>query len=147
MGVLNYQRCRFCTTLPEDLRYTPNHYWLREQSPGVWQVGLTPWAIRLIGDSVEYHFDVVSGDLIKLGQPIGWLEGFKALSDIDSIGNGVFQGENPILVTNLDAIGQDTYGSGWLYVLRGTVDSGLLDARKYAGLLDQTIDEIRDGAG
>jgi glycine cleavage system H protein len=143
MGELNYQRCRFSTALPEELRYTPSHYWLREQSPGIWQVGLTPWAIRLLGDFVECQFDAAPGAQVKLGQSLGWLEGFKALTDIDSVGDGVFQGANPILVTNLDVIAQDAYGNGWLYVLRGTVDSGLLEARRYAVLLDQTIDELR----
>jgi glycine cleavage system H protein len=146
MGELNYQRCRFSAKFPDDLRFTRSHYWVREQSAGIWRVGLTPWAVRLLGDFVEYRFDVAPGTEVTLGQQIGSLEAFKALTDIYAVGTGTFQEANPVLAANLDVIAQDCYGNGWLYMLRGSMDPQLLDGRQYAILLDQTIDEIRGGA-
>lgn len=146
MGELNYLRCRFSAKFPDDLRFTRSHYWVRDQGSGLWRVGLTPWAVRLLGDFVEYHFHVAPGAEIELGQEIGSLEAFKALTDIYSVGTGTFQEANPLLAANLDVIAQDCYGNGWLYMLRGSMDPELLDAQGYAILLDQTIDEIRGGA-
>jgi glycine cleavage system H protein len=146
MGELNYLRCRFAAKFPDDLRYTRSHYWVREKNPGLWQVGLTPWAVRLLGDFVEYRFNVAPGAEVKLGQEIGSLEAFKALTDIFSVGTGTFQEANPLLTVNLDIIAQDCYGNGWLYMLKGSLDPELLDAQRYAVLLDQTIDEIRGSA-
>jgi glycine cleavage system H protein len=146
MGELNYQRCRFSARLPDDVRFTRSHYWVREQSSGLWRVGLTPWAIRLLGDFVEQHFAVAPGAQVTLGQVIGWLEAFKALTDLYAVGTGTFEGGNPILAKELDAMAEDCYGNGWLYLIKGVLDPELLDAQGYAALLDQTIDEIRGGA-
>ena len=48
--------------------YTPAHYWLFEEGPGIWRVGFTKFATRMLGDIVEYDFGVTQGDQITLGQ-------------------------------------------------------------------------------
>ena len=52
---LYYRRSRFTTRLPRDRRYSPAHYWLFEESPGIWRVGLTKFATRMLGDIVEFE--------------------------------------------------------------------------------------------
>ena len=143
---LRYQRCRFVAQLPLDRLYTSDHYWLRQESPDTWRVGLTPWAVRMLGDFVEYRFDVAPGAAVKLGDPLGALEGFKALVEIRAVVAGTFVEGNPMLAVNLDAIAQDCYGAGWLYLIQGTPDRDMHDAPGYQRLLDQTIDALR-GSG
>jgi glycine cleavage system H protein len=137
-----YKRSRFSTRLPVAYRYTRSHYWLRESSAGVWQVGFTKFATRMLGDIVEFEFKVAPGAAIELGQVIGWTEGFKALSDLYSAASGEFLGANPALSSAITLIDDDPYGEGWLYHVRGLPDPGNTDVNGYTAVLDATIDSM-----
>jgi glycine cleavage system H protein len=137
-----YKRSRFSTRLPLGYRYTPSHYWLRESEPGVWLVGFTKFATRMLGDIVEFDFKVQAGAVIEPGQVIGWTEGFKAMSDIYSAASGTFLGANPALATAITLIDHDPYGDGWLYSVRGQPDTGSTDVNGYIAVLDTTIDTM-----
>ena len=93
--VILYKRSRFQSRLPKGRLYTASHFWLAEQEPGLWRVGFTRFATRMLGDLVEHGFEVKVGQEIKVGQTIGWVEGFKALTDLYSVADGSFAGPNP----------------------------------------------------
>jgi len=135
-----YKRARFSTRLPLAYRYTPSHYWLRESEPGVWQVGFTKFATRMLGEMVEFDFKLQSGARIEPGQVIGWTEGFKAMSDIYSAASGEFLGPNPALATAITLIDHDPYGEGWLYGVRGEPDARSTAVEGYIAVLDATVD-------
>jgi glycine cleavage system H protein len=147
MGELAYQRCRFVTGLPTDRRYTAGHYWLQEVRPGVWRVGLTAWATRMLGDPVEHAVDIQPGEAVEVGQVIGWLEAFKALTDLYAVAEGRFVGVNPALKNDVDLVGRDCFGAGWIYEVEGKPEATAMDAEGYALVLDATIDEVRAGGG
>ena len=65
-----FKRARFTTRLPVNRRYTPAHYWLFEESSGVWRIGFTKFATRMLGDLVEYDFSVTAGTVVAVGQEI-----------------------------------------------------------------------------
>lgn len=140
-----YKRSRFSTRLPLGYRYTPSHYWLRESEPGVWQIGFTKFATRMLGDVVEFDFKVQAGASIEPGQVIGWTEGFKAMSDIYSAAAGEFLGANPALANAITLIDHDPYGHGWLYSVRGRPDPGSTGVDGYVAVLDATIDTMLRG--
>src|SRR4051794_19211096 len=79
---LPYRRSRFSTELPTDRLYTPSHFWLAEVEAGLWQVGLTRFACRMLGELVEHGFEVKPGEAVEVGQTIGWVEAFKAVADL-----------------------------------------------------------------
>lgn len=56
---------------------------------------------RLLGEVVEIAFDCKEGDLVGIGESIGWFEGFKARSDLCSVAGGVFlrSDDRPLLRT------------------------------------------------
>lgn len=137
-----YRRSRFSTQLPTDRVYTAGHFWLRETEPGTWQVGMTRFATRMLGDLVEHGFEVKPGETIELGQIVGWIEAFKATTDLYAAGTGSFAGGNPILETDPAQFDKDPYGAGWLYTLAGSPDPGAVDAAAYTALLDLAIDKI-----
>lgn len=137
-----YKRSRFSTRLPADYLYTPAHYWLREASPGVWQVGFTKFASRMLGDIVEFDFRVQAGTPIETGQVIGWTEGFKAMSDVYGAASGEFLGANPALAREITLIDHEPYGQGWLYSVRGRPDAAATDVNGYIAVLDATIDKM-----
>jgi glycine cleavage system H protein len=137
-----YKRARFSTRLPKGYRYTPSHYWLRESDAGVWQVGFTKFATRMLGEMVEFDFKLQPGTRIEPGQVIGWTEGFKAMSDIYSAASGEFLGPNPALASAITMIDQDPYGDGWLYSVRGEPDARSSGVEEYIAVLDATIDTM-----
>jgi len=139
---VHYKRARFSTRLHGDRRYTAAHYWLFEEATGIWRVGFTKFATRMLGDIVEYDFLVKQGDQIKLGQEIGSIEGFKALTALYSPAAGEFLGIGEDLSSDITLVESDPYGRGWLYRIKGEPDPASLDVRGYVKILDATIDRL-----
>src|SRR4051794_28835345 len=98
--VILYKRSRFSSRLPKDRLYTPSHFWLAEETAGVYRVGFTKFATRMLGDLVEHAFEPKIGDPVTVGQTIGWVEGFKAITDLYCVLTGQFLGPNPALKTD-----------------------------------------------
>src|SRR6185503_5988298 len=78
---LHYRRSRFVTHLPVNYLYSPSHCWIALQEGGLWRVGLTKFATRMLGEMVDHGFDIELESPVASGQIIGWIEGFKAISD------------------------------------------------------------------
>jgi glycine cleavage system H protein len=140
-----YRRSRFTTHLPRDRRYSAAHYWLLEESPDVWRVGLTRFATRMLGDIVEFEFTIAPGGEIVTGDEIGSMEGLKATTTIFSSGTGKFGGENPGLRRDVTLAESDPYGGGWLYRLLGRPAADTTDVDGYVAVLDATIDRMLAG--
>src|SRR3989442_3128172 len=140
--VIAYKRGRFATRLPVARRYTLSHFWLREEEPGLWLAGFTKFASRMLGELVEYEFSLKAGEPVAIGQSIGWVEGFKAVSDLYSVAAGEFLGPNPALTQNITLVDSDPYYKGWLYQVRGAPDPASVDVYGYMAVLDATIDKM-----
>jgi glycine cleavage system H protein len=139
---IHYKRSRFTTHLPADYLYTPSHAWLAPQPDGVWRVGITKFAARMLGEMVDHGWEVAPGAGVACGQVIGWLEGFKAITDIFCVLDGNLTAVNIVLKEKITLVNKDCYGQGWLYDARGQPDARCLDVHAYAKLLDKTIDKI-----
>lgn len=137
-----FRQARFSTRLPNAYRYAPSHYWVCEAEPALFRIGMTRFATRMLGDFVELHFDVEVGTPVRVGQPIGSVEGFKAVADVFSPVDGNFAGLNPQLLSDPELVDRDPYADGWMYLVRGTMTDSLLDATGYADLLKTTIDRM-----
>jgi glycine cleavage system H protein len=137
-----YRRSRFTTHLPRDRRYSPSHYWLLEESPGVWRVGLTKFATRMLGDIVEFELSVAPGTNVEVGDEIGSIEGLKAVTSVFAAGSGLFVGEGTRLREDVTLAESDPYGEGWLYRLHGAPASDAVDVEGYVAILDATIDKM-----
>lgn len=142
---LYYRRSRFTTHLPRDRRYSPAHFWLLEESPGIWRVGFTRFATRMLGDIVEIDLSVTPGTAIGLGDEIGSIEGLKAVTSLYAAGSGRFLGDGAALRQDVTLAESDPYGEGWLYRLQGEPAPDAVDADGYAAVLDATIDRMLAG--
>jgi glycine cleavage system H protein len=140
--VVAYRRSRFATRLPRDRRYTAAHYWLLEEAPSVWRVGFTKFATRMLGDLVECEFSVSEGAAVEVGDEIGSVEGFKAITVIYSVAQGEFLGASGELRADITAVEADPYGRGWLYRVHGQPDPESVDVDGYMSILDATIDKL-----
>jgi len=139
---LHYKRSRFVTQLPVDYFYSPSHLWAARHEGGVWRMGFTKFATRMLGDMVDYGFDVELDAPVACGQVLGWVEGFKAISDVYCIADGNFAGANAVLKEKITLVNKDPYGAGWLYLVRGKPDARCMDVNAYVVMLDKTIDKI-----
>jgi glycine cleavage system H protein len=139
---LHYKRSRFITDLPVDYRYSASHAWIAPQGEKTWRVGLTKFATRMLGEIVDVGFEAAPGARVKQGDVIGWIEGFKAISDIFCIAEGEFAGANSNLKTEIELVSRDCYGRGWLYLVNGQPDPRCVDVYAYRDILDETIDRI-----
>ena len=143
---LAYSRSRFSTRLPTDRSFTRGHFWLAMEDAGIARVGFTKFATRMLGEVVELEFEATAGAGITTGRVVGWLEGFKAVSDLYAPADGIFVGGNPNLEDPelIERIHKDPYGDGWLYRMRlgaGLPDDALTPD-EYARFLDGTIDRM-----
>jgi glycine cleavage system H protein len=140
--LIEYKRSRFRTKLPGNRFYTASHYWLSEQSEGVWRVGFTKFVIRMLGEPVELEFEKKVGDPVKLGEIVGWIDSFKASSDLFSVVAGVFDGGNTALEKDLHLLKRRPYEAGWLFQIKGEPDPAIVDVNGYCSILDDAIDNF-----
>ena len=139
---LRYNRNHFSARLPKHFTYSLSHFWLTELGPGQWRVGLTNFATRMLGEIVEFDFEVKSGDAVAIAQVIGWIEGFKAVSDVFCVASGSFEAVNEAAAENSEVICSDPYDGGWLYQISGEPDPQTVDVHGYVEHLDRTIDKM-----
>jgi len=140
--VVRYKRSRFSTRLPADRIYTRAHYWIQRDEAGLWRVGLTKFATRMLGDLVEFELTPAPGDKIETGLPIGWIEGFKAVADVYAVAGGKYAGHNRSLAGDITLLEYDPYGAGWLYLVDGEPEPNGVSVHEYVSVLDATIDRM-----
>ncbi len=142
-GNLFYKRATFVAHLPVGHRYTASHAWMSPsaEDPAVWEVGLTRFALRMLGELVELRFETAPGQGVRVGDIIGNVEGFKAISDLYCVVEGEFRGGNPRLEAGLEPLDRDPHHT-WLYRVAGTPDPESLDISGYTAVLDATIDRM-----
>ena len=139
---LRYKRSRFSTRLHTERLYTAAHQWLWQKEVDLWCVGFTKFALRMLGDPVEFEFECAPGAKVERGQVLGWIEGFKAVTDVFSPLDGTFAGTNPELDEDITLLASAPYGRGWLFATRGRPSPEMLDAQGYSTFLDATIDRM-----
>ena len=139
---LAYKRSQFSTRLPTDRLYTKAHFWVADQDDDSAKVGFTRFATRMLGEVVEFEFELAVGAAVEVGQCIGWIEGFKAVSELYAPLAGRFAGPNPDLETAIADIHRFPYDRGWLYRLEGSPPEDCMSPEQYAGFLDGTIDRM-----
>lgn len=91
---------------------------------------------------MDHGFEVKPDDPIVPGQILGWIEGFKAISDLYATLNGTFIASNPLLKDQIELVNRSPYEKGWLYAVQGEPDDRCVDVHRYMEHLDHTIDLI-----
>jgi glycine cleavage system H protein len=121
--------------IPEDLRYSPEHEWVRVEGTKV-RVGVTDYAQDALGDIVFVDLPTV-GSEVEVGGQLGEVESTKSVSEIYAPVAGTVTAVNESLTATPERINQDPYGEGWLCELElaaGTDTGSLLDAVAYGEL-------------
>jgi glycine cleavage system H protein len=121
---------------PEDLRYTPEHEWVRVEGDLV-RVGITAFAQDALGDIV-YVTLPEAGAAVEAGRPCGEVESTKSVSDIYAPVSGTIVARNETLDSSPELVNADPYGEGWMFEIRTTDPAGsgsLLSAADYRAQL------------
>jgi glycine cleavage system H protein len=97
---------------PENLRYTPEHEWVRLEGE-VAYVGITDFAQSELGDIV--YIDITSlDDDVAAGDVFGSIEAVKTVSDLYMPLSGKVVEVNANLDSNPEVVNSDPYGEGWI---------------------------------
>ena len=115
-----------------------------ESEAGLWRVGFTKFATRMLGELVEAQFKPDIGGAIAPGEAIGHVEGFKAASDVLCVMNGTFAGMNDALRVDACIVKSDPYEVGWLYSAHGEPEEDSMDVHGYIAVLQETIQKMQD---
>jgi glycine cleavage system H protein len=122
---------------PDDLKYNPEHTWLKMDSADIGRVGITQFA-------QEQLKEVVFVDLPEPGTPVtymdpfGTIESVKATNDLFSPVTGTVVEVNSKLKDEPGLVNQDPYGEGWLITIKLSNLSEinqLQSSSEYQGLL------------
>ena len=120
----------------DDLRYTDDHEWLRDEGDEA-TVGITAYAADQLGDIVFVELPAV-GRVLKARESFGVIESVKAVSDLYSPVGGEVTAVNGELAGRPELVNVEPYGAGWMVKLRigrrEELDE-LRDAESYRSLL------------
>jgi len=114
---------------PQDLRYTPEHEWVRTTGDGVARIGITSYAQEALGDVVYVSLPAV-GDAVAAGDSCGEVESTKSVSDLYAPLSGEVVAVNESLDSAPEQVNRDPYGGGWMY------DVKVADAAALETLMD-----------
>lgn len=120
--------------IPDDLRYTEEHEYVRTNGEGVAEVGITDYAQGELGDVVYVELPSVG---TKLGKHdvFGTIEAVKAVSELFSPIAGEVVEINGRLDQEPALVNSDPYGAGWMIRIKpddATAVSALMDAAAYS---------------
>jgi glycine cleavage system H protein len=120
---------------PDELRYTKEHEWVRDEGNGRARVGITDYAQDALGDVVYVDVPEV-GTSVGAAQPFSEVESTKSVSDVYA----PVSGTNQLLEAHPELVNEHPYGDGWIAVLQ-MGDAGelasLMDAAAYRAFVEQ----------
>jgi len=125
------------SNVPEDLRYTSDHEWVRQEDGGRLRMGITDYAQDALGDVVFVQLPE-PGAKVESGGSFSEVESTKSVSDVYAPVAGTVVEINAELADAPQRLNEDPYGEGWICVIEPTdvgAFDGLLDASAYQALI------------
>lgn len=119
--------------IPDDLKYTEEHEYVRATGEGIVEIGITDYAQGELGDVVYIELPAAG---TKLGKHdvFGTIEAVKAVSELFSPIAGEVTEINARLDGEPALVNSDPYGAGWMIRVRAddpsSVDT-LMDSAAY----------------
>ncbi len=124
--------------VPEELRYTEEHEWVRPLEGGVLRIGITDYAQDALGDVVFVELPEV-GTEVQAGDVVAEIESTKSVGEVYSPVAGRVVTVNEALRERPELINTGPYDEGWIVDLEpgdGYDPDSLLDAAAYRALTE-----------
>lgn len=118
---------------PEELKYNASHEWVGLNDEGLAVIGISDFALEQLTDLVYMALPDV-GASVSAGQEFGEVESVKAVSNLYSPVDGEVVEVHSDLVDNLEKLGEDPFGEGWIIKVKladGASLDSLLDYASY----------------
>lgn len=125
--------------IPDDLKYTKTHEWVRVETDGTVTIGITHYAQEALGDLVFVELPEI-GQEVEIEEQCAVVESVKAASDIYSPIAGEVIKVNTALADKPELVNSSPYEDGWLFKVKLSEESGLeelLTAENYEEILKQ----------
>ncbi|CAB4323085.1 MAG: glycine cleavage system protein GcvH [Actinobacteria bacterium] len=123
--------------LPDDLRYSPDHEWVRLED-GRLRLGITDYAQDALGDVVFVEIPELGAE-VSAAAKVSEVESTKSVSDIYAPVAGRVVEVNTSLNDSPESLNDDPYGQGWICVIEPTDPAAveaLLDVDAYRRLIE-----------
>jgi len=122
--------------IPENLKYSQDHEWLREEGEFAF-VGITAHAANELGDIVFLDIPSV-GETLDKDEVFGSIEAVKTVADLLLPVAGEVVEFNEALEGEPALVNSDPYGEGWIVKIKMTEPgqvADLMDAAAYTAML------------
>lgn len=122
--------------IPEDLKYSKDHEWLKIDGD-VAYIGITGFAQGELGDIVFVDIDT-EGEVLEKEEVFGSIEAVKTVSDLFMPISGKVLDFNERLEDEPELINSDPYGAGWIIKIAVSDTNelhDLLDSESYRELV------------
>lgn len=126
------------SSIPENLKYTKDHEWVRIEDDDTITIGITDYAQNSLGDITFVELPEVD-DRFESGDSFGVVESVKAASDLYMPAGGKVVAVNEALPNTPESVNADPYGEAWMIRVKleeGSDLSGLMDASAYGEIVD-----------
>jgi len=126
------------SNVPEELKYTKDHEWVKVCEDGTALVGITDYAQQSLGDITFVELPSVDADFGE-GDTFGVVESVKAASDLYMPVACKVLEVNEDLEDEPEEVNGDPYGKGWMLKIEPANAADLdklMDASAYNGILE-----------
>lgn len=126
------------SNIPDGLKYSREHEWLRQETDGSYTVGISDYAQHILGDMVFVDLPE-SGATVNAGDDCAVVESVKSASDIYAPISGEIIAVNETLSDAPELVNSSPYDEGWIFKIKASDSSeldALLDADAYQALID-----------
>jgi len=124
--------------VPEDLRYTDEHEWIRRMGDSMIRIGITDYAQEQLGDVVYVELPE-EGTEVSKDDLLVEIESTKSVGEVYAPFNGTVKSVNQTVADSPETVNASPYENGWLVELDvgdSYDEGGLLDAAAYRGLTE-----------
>src|SRR5690625_3963900 len=109
---------------PEELKYTKEHEWIRDNGDGTITIGITDFAQSELGDIVFVELEP-DGTELEAGEVFRTIQAVKTISELFSPVTVEILVLNEALEDDPELVNTDPYGEGWMVKLSCTDSSHL----------------------
>lgn len=127
------------TDIPNDLRFSREHEWVRVEDDGIAVIGITDYAQDMLGDIVYLDLPA-EGTTVRQFAKMGEIESVKSVSDLFSPVSGEVIARNEAAIEHPEVVNASPYGDGWLVRVRMSDPAelnNLLTADEYAAHIER----------
>lgn len=111
---------------PDDLKYTREHEWIKDNGDGTATIGITDFAQSELGDIVFVELEQEGFDF-EQEEVFGTVEAVKTVSELFAPVDGKILEINETLEDEPELVNDDPYGKGWMVKIELSDPSQLED--------------------